>query len=496
MKKMKRYSIILTAVFFFLGLNACDDHFKEVNTNPNGISDVDPSHLFAKAVRDSFRSGLGYDYKIAGQMSHFYVGVFVERFIDQYLQDLSGDTYEDLFNTGYQNLLRYYNEILMLTAPGEEKEDPFQYAIADVMAVLAYAKITDAFGDIPYFEGGFGNAGELSPAYDSQKDIYLDMIDRLGQDVETLKTTTGSPNLKIQDPIYAGDPDRWVRFANSVRLRLAMRMRHVEPSMASDVITECLGNPLMTAMEHNAILESVDGNNSQLFSPWYDTWSYYNFRISDKVVSQLSSTNDPRLPIYATPLEDGVSYKGFVNGLTDNYFVAAIEEEHSFPGQYLVGKGAPVFLMTAEEIAFLQAECALFSLGGTDANGHYRRGIQLCMERVGVSADDMATFLATPTTTLTGTQEEQFEQIGTQAWLAFAPNVAEAYSYMRRTGYPIVEDRDGILTDKGDTEGELPSRIIYPLSEKLRNSENVNDAIANLGGNDELKTRVWWDVRR
>ena len=67
---------------------------------------------------------------------------------------------------------------------------------------------------------------------------------------------------------------------------------------------------------------------------------------------------------------------------------------------------------------------------------------------------------------------------------------------MRRTGYPAIPDRDGIITDKGDTDGELPSRLVYPLSEKLRNSENVQQAIDNLNGGDELKTRVWWDVRR
>jgi hypothetical protein len=81
-------------------------------------------------------------------------------------------------------------------------------------------------------------------------------------------------------------------------------------------------------------------------------------------------------------------------------------------------------------------------------------------------------------------------------WLAFLPNTAEAYSMMRRTGYPHIPERDGIITDRGDTEGELPSRLIYPLSEKQRNSENVLQAINNLDGGDELKSRVWWDVRR
>ncbi len=167
---MKKYTSILIAFMIILGLNACDDRFEEINKNPNGISDVDPAHLFATAARNQFRSGVtGFDYKIASQMSHIYVGVFVERFIDQYQQDLSGESYEDLYNTVYLNLIRYYNEIMALTGPGMEKEHPMQYAIADIMAVLSYAKLTDSFGDIPYFNGGLGNFGELSPEYDSQK---------------------------------------------------------------------------------------------------------------------------------------------------------------------------------------------------------------------------------------------------------------------------------------------------------------------------------------
>ncbi len=493
---MKKYTSILIAFMIIFGLNACDERFEEINTNPNGISDVDPAHLFATAARNQFRSGVaGFDYKIASQMAHFYVGVFVERFIDQYQQDLSGESYEDLYNTVYLNLIKYYNEIMTLTGPGMEKEHPMQYAVADVMAVLSYAKLTDAFGDIPYFNGGLGNVGELSPEYDSQRDIYFDMIDRLAADIETLKQADGTVGLIGQDPIYGDDPDLWIRFANSLRFRLAMRIRHVEPGLAAETITECLSEPLLTSNAHNAVQLGIDGDNAQLFSPWYGPYSYYNFRISDKVVTQLSSTNDPRLSIYASQMSNG-TYKGFVNGLVEEAFGDSINLEHSYPGEYLVGRGANTYLMTAAEIAFLQAECALYGLGGSDENSHFRNGIELTLRRVGVSEEDITTFMATETATLSGTQDEQFEQICTQMWLAFAPNVSEAYSMMRRTGYPTIPIRDGIVLDPGDTEGELPSRLVYPLSEKLRNGENVQQAIDNLDGGDELKSRVWWDVRR
>jgi hypothetical protein len=252
---------------------------------------------------------------------------------------------------------------------------------------------------------------------------------------------------------------------------------------------------LLESNAHNAVQAGVDGDNSQLFSPWAGTFEYYNFRLSDKVVSQLSSTNDPRLSIYATPTKYG-AYRGFVNGLVDEKFNEAIKEEHSYPGEFLVGRGASVYLMTAAEIAFTKAELALFGLGTGDANTYYRNGIRLAMERVGVLSEEINTFLAGDTAQLSGTVEEQFEQVCTQMWLAFAPNMAEAYSMMRRTGYPEIPIRDGIVTDKGDTDGELPSRLIYPLSEKQRNEENVRKAIESMAGGDELKSRVWWDVRR
>ena len=492
---MKNTSII-AGFLFVLILNACDDRFEEVNTNPNGISDVDPSHLFATAARAQFRSGITpYDYQMAGQLGHIYTGVFVERFIDQYEQDLSGSTYESLYNTVYQSLIRYYHEIMMLTGPGMDKEHPHQFAVADIMAVLSFSKLTDAFGDIPYFEGGLGVVGVLKPVYDSQEVIYYDMLERLRMDIEALKQADGTVGLIGQDPIFNDDPDLWIRFANSLRLRLAMRMRHVDPTTSAGIITECLSEPLLTSNTHNAVQWGIDGDNSQLFSPWYGSWSYYNFRISDRVVSQLQNTNDPRLPIYATQMTDS-TYKGFQNGLVEEVFANEINLEHSFPGDHLVGKDAPTYLMTAAEIAFLQAECALFNLGGSDANSHFRNGIRLAMQRVGVDPISLADFLSTGTANLSGTQEEQFEQICEQMWLAFIPNTAEAYSMMRRTGYPHIPERDGITTDRGDTEGELPSRLIYPLSEKQRNSENVQQAINSLPGGDELKSRVWWDVRR
>lgn len=494
---METYIKLIVVGIFTIGLISCDDHFEEVNTNPNGIADVDPAHLFAKGARNSFRNGIsgGYDYRVGAQLSHFYVGIQNDRNIDKYQHDLTGGTYESLYGDEYKQKIKYYNEIMMLTAPGMKKENKFQFAVSDVMAVLSYSILTDAYGSVPYFEGGFGNSDVLSPVYDTQDVIYEDMLSRLAEDITALETADETVDLFTQDPIFYDNPNLWIRFANSLRLRLAMRMRHVEPTKANGIISECLGKPLMSSNLHNAVSINVDGANSQLFSPWYSTFDFWNFRISDKIVTQLSSTNDPRLAIYANTNEAGI-YRGFVNGWVDAIFGVEINKDYSFPGDYLVSKSTNTYLMTAAEIVFLEAECALFGLGGSGANGHYQRGIELTMKRVGVSDEDITAFLATPTAMLSGTQEEQFEQICTQLWISFAPNFTEAYTTIRRTGYPVIAPRDGITTELGVTNGELPSRIVYPLSEELTNEQNVLDAIKGLEGDDILSTRVWWDVRR
>ena len=489
--------IVITGIFTF-GIFSCDERFEEVNTNPNGVTDVDPAHLFASGARASFRSGIsgGYDYRISAQLSHYYVGIQNDRNVDKYDRDLEGGVYESLFGSEYQSKLKYYNEIMMITAPGMEKENKFQYTVSDVMAVLAYAILTDGYGSIPYFDGGFGNSNVLSPMYDTQDVIYQDMLSRLTTDIATLETSEdGKVSLPGQDPVFNNNAELWLRFANSLRLRLAMRMRHVAPAEAQNVITQCLAKPLLENNTHNVKSTNIDGDNSQLFSPWYNTFDFWNFRISDKIVNHLSSTNDPRLAIYAKPNEAGI-YRGFVNGWVDDIFAAEINEDYSFPGDYLVSKGTDTYLMTAAEIAFLQAECALFGLGGSDTNGHYQRGIELTMRRVGVPEAEIETFKASATGTLSGTQDEQFEQIGTQLWLSLAPNFTEAYASIRRIGYPVIEKRDGVTTNLGITDGELPSRVIYPLSERITNETNVLDAIEGLNGPDEITTRVWWDVKR
>jgi hypothetical protein len=151
--------------------------------------------------------------------------------------------------------------------------------------------------------------------------------------------------------------------------------------------------------------------------------------------------------------------------------------------------------MCASEIWFLRAEAALFSIGtGGDAAQLYQKGIEKGMERWGIDATD---YLANSSEgILAGTNEEMFEQIATQMWVSFVPNHQEAWSNIRRTGYPVIAQRTGLLVSAGVTNGYLPKRLKYPYTvEKTLNGANLQEAIERMGGDDEIFTPVWWDVR-
>jgi hypothetical protein len=155
----------------------------------------------------------------------------------------------------------------------------------------------------------------------------------------------------------------------------------------------------------------------------------------------------------------------------------------------------PLDIMAASEIWFLRAEAALFNLGGDeDPNEYYQKGIEQSMDRWKIDATE---YLSTsPLANLTGDDEEKFEQIATQMWIAFIPNHAEAWTNIRRTGYPEIAQRNDPLLSKGVTDGYLPKRLTYPYTvEKSLNGDNMQEAINRMGGEDKIDTPVWWDVR-
>jgi hypothetical protein len=478
-------------------LSACDDQFGDMNTNPLELSTITDEYLFTNAVRQTFDGGNVSDFQLrfASQYAHIYVTNNEMRAADGYKDFHTQDMYKNNFATLYIGPLRYINEVLLLTGPDGDYENPVRYAIAKIVATVNYAHATDFWGDVPYFEGAKGSSEILYPKYDKQEVIYDELMAELKDAISVLKTADPSMGYVGADPVFNNDLTKWVRFANSFRLRLAMRARFADPSGSAAVITECLAEPLIETNDQNFELKHEESENSELYNPWYDIRKSQDWKMSDKFTGWLQSTNDPRLNIFVDTTKTG-EYKGYLNGLNDQAFGLTTWSDYSSPKPVLYSKTLSQFEMTAAEVWFLRAEAALYSLAPGDANTLYQTGIVSNLNLWNVDAGTISNYITNQNeATLNGTQENQFRQIATQMWIAFVPNFTEAWNNIRRTGYPVIPQRtDPVVYELGVTNGILPNRFKYSSNEYLNNVVNLNQAIENQGP-DLINTPVWWDVR-
>ena len=185
------------------------------------------------------------------------------------------------------------------------------------------------------------------------------------------------------------------------------------------------------------------------------------------------------------------------NGLADVPNSAWNKANTSRPTADFFARDQPLYIINAAEIWLLRSEAALFGLWPGNANEVFQTGIKRAMSMWNASSDDIQNYLdSEPQGTLNGTQEEQFEQISSQMWVAFIPNFVESWHNIRRTGYPIIPQRFGADMALGVTNGILPKKVRYPFTvEKTVNGDNLQEAIDRMGGEDKIDVPVWWDAR-
>jgi hypothetical protein len=466
---------------------SCEGHLEDLYDNPNAVTTIDDAALFTKAVRSLFQgtadNGSSH---FAGMHAHYYVAGSTWRAPDQYGDGHDGD-YNSILNDGYSGTIRHIEEVLELTSAAGT-ENNVRNALANIIAVLGYAKVTDGFGDVPYTEGGKGKSQDIvQPKYDTQQSIYADLIKRLTESIAVLKGADPAKAYPNADPIYNNDLGKWVRFANSVRLRLAMRLRYADAGLSKSTVSQCLSEPLMESPGHDAYMIETEGTGNAWFTR---RTGFPSIKMSTLLIDQLQGTNDPRLSVFVGPDGNG-QYSGIVNGLTDQAFGNSNFANLSDMGLALSSPESKLYVMTAAETWLLRAEAALvYDNDPVTANTLFRKGIEVSLQQWEVNATEISNFLASPTATLAGTNDE--EQIGVQMWLALTPNFFEGWSHIRRTGYPIIPVRTSENLSKGATNGIMPSRFNYASFELGSNSANVQEAISRQGPN-KIDTAVWWD---
>ena len=421
------------------------------------------------------------------------------------------DSFNDpLFNNTFSNFYGNYFQVLSSTG-GEGAV----YQLAQIIRVASMLRVTDAYGPIPYSKM---QNGTFSVPYDSQRDVYLAMIDDLDAAMEELYTFVSAGNTTLLADFdisnYAGDVRLWIRFANTLKLRMAIRMSGVESSART------IAEEAVAARETYGLIETTAQSlyfvSTSRRNPFYTqatSSSWQDLRSNANITMYMNAYSDPRRSSYfSTSGYAGQPYVGARSGI-DNVSVTDYTA-FSYP---LYGETDPVPVMYAAESWFLRAEGALlgWSMGDT-AENLYNKGIETSFEEAGCSSS-LNTYMQTGAVTLSYTDPlgrnnasdfgtapsvawaddgQALERIIIQKWIANHMIGHEAWADFRRTGFPkMLMAVDNLSA--GSMWGTVDSdrgmrRLHYPQSEYDNNRENLQGGIQLLGGTDEHSTDVWW----
>lgn len=502
----------------------CTKDFTELNTNEKELTTVSISEnpaLLGKVLAQAEYGSMFADPYYFQYAQNWCADLYVQYFALT-TPDSEADRYDFTDSWSGETWLSFYSDcaphIKLVEDIAMENGNDVGVAMAKILKVLAYSRMTDHYGPIIYSQ--FGN-GELVVPFDSQEDIYMDFFVQLDEAVALLKAHPGASMFSADDRIYGGDADSWLRFANSLRLRLAMHIRYANPSKAKSEAEKAVTEGVFTASSEDAFIAVDDINRSPYatITPWGE------FRMSAAMESVLKGYDDPRIPSYFSEAVngdsdgDGLPYEGLLNGQSQSALTSPPNDDYSNMAlAYLPleegGTNGDYEVMTSAEMYFLRAEGALqgWSMGGT-AKDMYETGIRTSLAaKSGASQsfiEDYVHSTQTPVAYEAGAgpltdipvefstdPDTQLEQIMTQKWIAIYPNGWEAWVDLRRTGYPKMYDR--LFSDNPDVgPTEIMRRIKYPDLEADTNPEGLAGALAlpEMQGGNKNSTKVWWDKR-
>lgn len=499
-------------------LSSCTKDFENINKDPGALTEVgkrEMPFMFAKAQSSAA----------------------MDRSFYQTVENLQADLYAQYFATSVTSFQtdryvltpdwqrRFWTVVYVNTAPQlkaiMDNAEPAsgEAALANIWWVYSFHRLTDHFGPIPYFDAA--KPQEVIP-YDSQDKIYDDFFKRLDEAVKNLKALpAGSKVFEGYELMYNGNVDNWIRFANTLRLRLALRISNIDPGRAKTEAEAAVAAGVLTDNSQNAaLLKSLKGNDTNGLA---QVAAWNEFSMSSTIASYLKGYADPRLPKYFQPSVATGEFNSLRNGLSavSLGLPRNTSAGNSNVGTYWVVRNgttfqpnleAPFHIMNASEAYFLRAEGALngWNMGGT-AKDLYEQGITLSLSQWGTAAVAITAYInssalpaapgdsenspAAASTPIQWAASEavQREQIGTQKWLAIFPNGMEAWAEFRRTGfpkmYPVVQSGNTALP-----AGTFIKRLPYPLTEEVSNLTELNKGRALLGGPDNPATRLWWDT--
>lgn len=496
-------------------LLSCDKGLVDLNQNPNAYTAIIPDYMFTKAQLDAVNNNYfgTAALTIGGSMQHFATYKEVPAAGDKYLNESYSYAY---FGTAYTGAANEVQEVIRAVSAAPQNVN--KLSAARIWRVYTYHRLTDVYGDVPYFDAAKGSTEKnYSPVYDKQELIYRDMLKELDEAANAFdpaKATFGPSDL-----LYNGNVVQWKKFAYSLMLRLGLRLSKVDATGAKSWVGKAIAGGVITQDADIARIQYVDGSQvasrnpiaqALLVGDYIDPQNIDNVeggKYAKTFIDYLKTTGDPRLNVMAvvwvksptgayavdttTATQIGMKNAAF-NGRPADF--ATYSEPHP---RTVLKYDAPLLVMTNAEVNLSLAEAAVRGwYAGETAAALYENGVRAGLRQWAlfgtdgvISAARINGYVARNPFVATGTETDKLAQINTQKWVSLFLDEYEIFANWRRTGYPVLTPTNypGNLTG-----GAIPRHFVLPPAEESINGINFREAVARQGSNT-LLTRVWWD---
>lgn len=531
------YSLLLGTVVAF---SSCGDTLDEKHNNPDAFTETEIEYLFShgalRTIENDYADTYNYNFRRLGV----------------YLQTTSQQAGKDRNNL-YQNIQsdlgrweNYYvsrmstlteiDKIYATLSPEKQKSYQNYIEAGKILKAFNTAMATDFFGNMPYSEAFtarnaiYGGTVIYRPKYDTQKDIYYALLDDLKSAAAYFKTATTNATFDRQDIVFKGNCQGWYKFANSLRLRYAMRISNIDPNKTKEVLAELPLDLLITTNEENATITVQGGQDSTPDGIWramkesHTKGNGYYMYAPERTVNMLKEANDPRLAVFYQPATDDngnviegsteiIGYPSSADAAIDlvngpdagNLFkIYGCLNTITFRKNYKLPVGIGI---TAAEVYLCLAEAAQRGLYNGNAEEFYNKAVVLSIQNyygyykesdaegkvdsivnTDISDATLNSWLAT--STFKFNSSKALEQIATQKWLHLGfLQIYENWAEYRRTDLPVLDDdrENGTLLNKENA----PVRFLYPAKEASMNTENYNAQSEN----NKISARLWWDTK-
>ena len=536
MNKIKYTAVLLLGGL--LSLSSCTDNFAGFNDTKGAYTDdlQKYDNQTNLVPFSTIQKGIIYQTGVEGTDWQYQV-------IQNLVADMYGGFFHDMNGAFNQNNSTYnlnngwtsamwtysYGNVMPSIADSEElntAEDwPLYHALTKVLKVTLLHRVSDYYGPILY--DGFGTAAQTPQ---SQQEVYKRFFEDLATAINILKDYKGGVSFEsaaFMMPEGKRTPAQWLKFANSLRLRLAMRVSNVDPDLAKEQAQAALD------AQNGGVLETSNETVGQygIRNPLGGVSGWGEVFMNASLESFLKGYNDPRLKSYFNAAQDGrdndgnitqtvagvkqlTSIEGKFKGVRQGTGVG--DNRYSTHSRTTITTSSKIIVMAAAEVWFLRAEAALRGISTEDPKICYETGVKTSFEQWGVGGVDAylqsdktpadykdpfdtqfdmnARITTTPNWADANGTEEQFEKIMTQKWLAIYPEGNEAWTEQRRTGYPklfkvkVNNSGGAINTD------EMIRRLPYPEGLKTSNPTQYSSLTRALGGADTGGTRLCWDA--